>query len=172
MSKDIISYKYYGYLVKFVKKGLDFRNIYIFAKDYNLNMSKLKEKSEFNIDAAKLLISRQYYASSVHCSYYSCFQLLKYTINYFSDVDYETLSKNISASRRGTHQYVIDFVANELNSHLGIRESRNFKRSINDLKQFRTESDYDNIEIGIEKGTSAFEKANEIRTYVKTNFNV
>jgi len=51
-------------------------------------------------------------------------------------------------------------------------ESRNFKRKINDLKQFRVESDYENIEVSIDKGNDAYNRANEIRTYITKNFNV
>ena len=135
-------------------------------------MSKLKQKSEFNIDAAKLLIKEAYYAPSVHCSYYSCFQLMKFTIKDFSGIDYETQSVNISTTGQHTHQYVINFISDELKKFVGIEESRTFKRTIKDLKQFREESDYENIEVSHDKGQNALDKANGIRQYLITNFNL
>jgi len=135
-------------------------------------MSKLREKSDFNISAATILIKENYYAPSVHCSYYSCFQLLKFTIKEFFGIDYATLSTNISTSGQKTHQYVINYIAGELNQLVGETESRSFKRKIKDLKQFREESDYENIEVSIDQGNDALIKANEIRQYLITNFHV
>lgn len=126
----------------------------------------------FNIDAAERLIKDNYYAPSVHCSYYSCFQLAKHTINYFFDVDYETQALNVSVLGQGTHQYVLNFISQELIKFAGAEESRIFKRTFKDLKQFRFESDYENIEISMEKGVKAFEKAKEIRIFLIKNFHV
>jgi uncharacterized protein (UPF0332 family) len=133
-------------------------------------MSKLKEKSEFNIAAAELLLEKDYYAPSLHCSYYSCFQLIKFTIKDFFGTDYETLSSNISSSKKNTHQYIIDYISNELINFTDTKTGRDFKRKIKDLKQFRQESDYDDMEITIEKGNAAYLQAVEIRTYLTNNF--
>tara|TARA_R110002050_G_scaffold300632_2_gene471100 strand:- start:1302 stop:1709 length:408 start_codon:yes stop_codon:yes gene_type:complete len=135
-------------------------------------MSKIRQKSDFNIDAAERLIKEAYYAPSVHCSYYSCFQLLKYTINDFFGIDYETQAVNISTSGQKTHQYVVNYIAKELENFIGFQESRDFKRKIKDLKQFRVESDYENLEIDSIKGNDAFKIAQEIRSYVIKNFHV
>lgn len=137
-----------------------------------LFMSKLRQKSDFNINSAEYLIASAFYAPSVHCSYYSCFQLLKYTIKEFFGIDYDTLATNISNSQYNTHKYVINYVTDELTRFVGIEESRKFKRTINDLKLFREESDYENIEINLDKGEAALRKAKEIRQYLVTNFNV
>ena len=137
-----------------------------------LNMSKIKQKSEFNISASEELLRMTYYAPSVHCSYYSCFQLLKYTINVFFGVDYNTQAVNTSAAGQKTHQYVLNYITRELNKLVSLKESRDFKKKYKDLKQFRIDSDYENIEIDSEKGFSALRKAKEIRTYVIQNFNL
>lgn len=135
-------------------------------------MSKIRQKSEFNIKAAEQLLKDAYYAPSVHCSYYSCFQLLKYTIKYFFNIDYETQAANMSIIGQKSHQYVVNYIAKELVSFVPFEESRNFKRTIKDLKQFRIESDYENLEIDLVKGNDAFNKAQEIRSYVIKNFHV
>lgn len=135
-------------------------------------MSKLRQKSDFNIDAADVLLKQNLFAPSVHCSYYSCFQLIKYTIKDFFGEDYETQANNISTTQQKTHQYVINYLTNQLKSLASIYESRDFKRKINDLKQFRVESDYENIEVNYDKGNEAFIKAKEIRAYIIKKFNV
>ena len=62
-------------------------------------MSKLRQESDFNIDAASALLKQNLFAPSVHCSYYSCFQFLKYTIKEFFEEDYEPQAINISATQ-------------------------------------------------------------------------
>jgi len=135
-------------------------------------MSKIRQKSEFNIDAAERLLKDAIYAPSVHCSYYSCFQLLKFTINNFYGIDYGEQAVNTSTTGQKTHQYVLNYVANELKKIAGVKVSKDFKRNYKDLKQFRLEADYENVEINSDKGNQAFEKAKEIRTFIIKNFHV
>lgn len=135
-------------------------------------MSQLRQKSEFNIDAAKLLIKQANYAPSVHCSYYSCFQLMKYTIKEFFGIDYDVQASNISSTGQHSHQYVINYISTKLEDLAGVKESRAFKRTIKDLKQFRLESDYEDIEVTHDYGQNALDKAIGIRQYLITSFNV
>ncbi len=135
-------------------------------------MSKLRQKSDFNIEAAEILLYKErLYAPSVHCSYYSCFQLLKYTIKSLFKIDYDKQASEALRQNLKTHQYVIKFISTELESFDRIR-GRNFKRNIKDLKQFREEADYENIEVTFDKGEKAFKKAKEIRNYIINSFNV
>lgn len=74
-------------------------------------MSNLENKSELNIFAAKILIENNIYPPSVHCSYYSCIQLLKFKMNVFFGVTYEQLAIDISShSKLNTHEYIISSV--------------------------------------------------------------
>ena len=41
-------------------------------------LSKLKNKSSENIEAADILNKNGLFSSSVHCSYYSCYQLMEH----------------------------------------------------------------------------------------------
>ena len=129
-------------------------------------MSYLKEKSEFNADAAKLLINEDLFAPSVHCAYYSVFQLLKHLYTKEKNITFDQLSQKIASDRKNTHQYLID----EFCLHLQTVRNENFdkhliralKRKIKDLKQFRTQSDYDDIQIDILKSNQAIQKSEEI----------
>ena len=135
-------------------------------------MSKLKEKSNFNIQAAESLEGQSLYAPSIHCAYYSCCQLLKYTINEFCGIDYQQQAIEISSSKQQSHQYVVNYITNELKKYVDFQVCRDFKRKIKDLKQFRIESDYENIEINTDKSQQAIGLAKEIRMYVIRNFNI
>lgn len=135
-------------------------------------MSALKEKSKQNFDAAKLLMDQGYLTPSVHCSYYSCLQLLKYSIKFFFGVEYSDLNRNIAASNKNSHQYIIDYVYNELARNLGSYEARMFKRDIKDLKFFREESDYDDIIIEREKCNKAYTYAMNLRDFLRNNLHL
>lgn len=129
-------------------------------------MIKLKEKSEFNLEAAKLLIENNLFAPSVHCSYYSVFQLLKYLYIKGKKISFDELSQRIQNDNRNTHRYLIEefclYLQTLNNQEFDHYSIRNIKRDINDLKQFRTESDYDDIEIDISKGDKALRKSEDI----------
>lgn len=136
-------------------------------------MSKLKQKSEFNFDAALVLIDKSYFAPSVHCSYYGCLQLMKYSIKKYFGIEYADLKTSILASAsKNSHVYIINFIYSELYNKIGVHESRKFKRKINDLKQFRVESDYEDIEINYSYSSKALAKAESIKQDIKKYFNV
>ncbi len=134
-------------------------------------MSKLREKSEFNFDAARLLIDNYLFAPSVHCSYYSCFQLMKFTIKNFFHISYDELNQKVSVNTSGgTHSYVTNFFNKEVKKK-GISDYSEFSRKIKDLKEFRESSDYDDSEITIDKSQKALEYATDLRQYIQRNFN-
>lgn len=135
-------------------------------------MDQLKQKSEFNLLAAELLLRENLYAPSVHCSYYSCLQLIKFSIKDFFEVDYSELSSNIASSKKNSHSYMIEFVKNEIRGKIDRQRERDFSRNIKDLKQFREESDYDDIEIVREMGEKALRLAIEVRLFLKQNLHV
>ena len=134
-------------------------------------MSKLKEKSEFNIDAAQVLIDKYLFAPSVHCSYYSCFQLMKFTINAYFGMSYDELRQKVSVNTSGgTHTYVTHFFNTEVRKKYGLTDYTDFSRKIKDLKEFRESSDYDDSEITIDNSTKALQYAKELRYYIQKNF--
>ena len=133
-------------------------------------MSNLENKSELNIQAAKKLIEENLYAPSVHCSYYSCFQLLKFKMNDFFDVTYEQLTADISSSPKGTHEYIIDFYTRSIKNNVNKWKSTYFKRDIKDLKLFREKSDYEDINITKNQSDKAYNKAENLLKFIKETF--
>jgi len=122
-------------------------------------LSFLNNKSEFNLVGAQLLIYNNLYAPSVHCSYYSVFQKLKYKYVLKKDISYDDLAQMIILDTRNTHRYVIEEFCNFIQDRL---KKRDLKNKINDLKAFRVESDYEDLEINIDKSNLALSKSKEI----------
>lgn len=133
-------------------------------------MSNLENKSELNIFAAKILIENNIYPPSVHFSYYSCIQLLKFKMNVFFGVTYEQLAIDISShSKLNTHEYIISYITEELKKNLSVQAGQDFKRAIKELKFFRIKSDYEDLEINRPSSEKAFELAERIRNLIKEN---
>jgi len=133
-------------------------------------VSNLENKSELNIEAARKLIEENLYAPSVHCSYYSCFQLLKFKMNDFFDVTYEQLTADISSSPKGTHEYIIDFYIQTIRNNANNWKSVDFKRNIKDLKLFREKSDYEDINITKNQSDKAYRTAEYLLKFIKDTF--
>lgn len=117
----------------------------------------LKGKSEHNISAAQMLIENKLYAPSVHCAYYSCFQLMKYVLNELG-VEYteqETLTKN-----KDSHKIIISQVEQYITNFL-VRQ--NFNRYCEKLKIARKKSDYQNEPIISKEAKDIFGVANKLR---------
>lgn len=128
-------------------------------------MSYLRQKSEFNITAAQFLIEKNLYAPSIHCSYYSCLQLLKVVVKEFIGINYDDQESEILSGNSSSHRYVIDKVLDEIKIKNRF-EYLDMRRNITDLKLFRERSDYCDIEIDISKSQNAFKRATEIRDYL------
>lgn len=67
---------------------------------------------------------------------------------------------------------MIEFVYLELKNKVDIHEARKFKRTIYDLKTYREESDYEDMEVGVIKSNKAYKYAEELISYLKSTFNV
>ncbi len=133
-------------------------------------MEKLKNKSDFNLEAADLLIKSGLYAPSVHCSYFSCFQLAKViacTVILKDETDH---GSQISQKGGNSHQYFWNAIKESVCSKTGREEERLLNRKYRDLKTFREESDYGDIQIDSLKGTKALDVARDINTFLKQTF--
>jgi uncharacterized protein (UPF0332 family) len=128
-------------------------------------LSFLNNKSEFNLEGAQLLIDNNLYAPSVHCSYYSVFQKLKYKYVLNKNISYDDLTQLIILDSRSTHKFVIEEFCNFIQDRFKKRELKN---KINDLKAFRVESDYEDLEINYDKSNLALTKSKEIIREINT----
>jgi uncharacterized protein (UPF0332 family) len=114
-------------------------------------MSKLQDKSDTNLDAAKLLHRESDYSSVAHCAYYSCYQLIKHIWLYAMDKsenDLELLIESInrtSKKKKGSHEILINQIGSyikECPMNSALSDSRDFNNNVLQLKKLRTEADY------------------------------
>ena len=135
-------------------------------------MSFLKEKSNFNLDAAKLLIDKySYHAPSVHCSYYGVFQYITTTLNSLGET-YDKISSDIVNSRGtkqplGSHEYPIKLIVEKVTAKSDTIYGNDVKNKIKDLKTFRRIADYENVEITDTESTKALRLGVEIIALIK-----
>lgn len=141
-------------------------------------MSQIKTKSELNALAADLLFKNAIYAPSVHCAYYSVFQLMKYIVKVSIGIDYSDQQNEInkiktekSTRNIGTHEYIILKICNELN-RIDLNTYKNLNRKIKDLKKFRHESDYDNKQIDQAYSNQAIFYSKEINYELRKTFSI
>jgi len=138
----------------------------------------LKEKSKLSIAAAELLQDQEYYPSSVHCSYFSCFQLLKFSLSDFfglSEADFSAIEREAKQKakdlgrewREGSHQFLINYVIKEIEKNYNSDISGDISDRINLLKKYRVESDYMAIPIDINKSKKAYYMAKQIHEDLK-----
>jgi hypothetical protein len=135
-------------------------------------MDFIKDKSEFNIEAARELIKLSIYAPSVHCAYYGCFQYMKFMIKERKNITYEKIESdcNIYNGGGGTHGYIIDNILIELRIKIkNTEEYINIKRKIKDLKAFRIKSDYFNSQILYDDADKCIKFSEEIIKTLKKN---
>jgi len=134
-------------------------------------LSYIKTKSEINALSAQFLIDQSLYASSVHCAYYSVFQMLIHKLAGFRNISINQLNQLVESANKSTHKYVVNEFCVHLrsNSKLGFDtyQLRNLKNEIKDLKQFRVESDYHDKEIDSSKSEQALQKSISILHTIK-----
>lgn len=136
-------------------------------------MSHLKLKSEHNLLAAEILIENGLHAPSVHCSYYSCFQLSKYALKEFAGIDYiqqeEELNqlKQKQSTKFGSHEYVIFKLGNEIN-RCSKETYRIFSTNFKILKSFRKKSDYLDEMISDEQSKESLRLSTELVELLKS----
>lgn len=125
-------------------------------------MSHLSIKSSQNLSASTLLIDNKLYASSVHCSYYAMLQHMTCKLKDSWGITFKELGNRSKADKKKSHEFLIkgslDII--ELNRNSFVK--REVSNLIKDLKTYREESDYHEIEIIKDKSELALELSNKI----------
>ena len=130
-------------------------------------MSFLIIKASHNLTAAnQLLNGGLYLAPVVHCSYYACVQLMIENLNLI--LGEETVSSNTSGP--GSHEYLIKetlkLLQNDQTAYV------KFNNTIGQLKSFRKNSDYKNIEINRNDANLSLNYALELKAIFRNKFNL
>jgi len=136
-------------------------------------MANIKLKSDENFDAAILLVSNKMYNASIHCSYYSCFQLLKYTLK-LCGINYDDQKNNYTSycnnfhgegKKLGSHDYLIqEFIKRSANKDMPSTISIN--RYISYLKALRNKADYNDEIVNDSDSIECSKQAKEARILI------
>ena len=133
-------------------------------------MSILLEKSKQNYNASEILIKNNYHASSVHCSYYSCVQLMIHLLLTKLGYSQETIDEACKIEKKGSHQFAINTLNKKMIS-MNIRfDSSKFDREIKKLKNFREQADYHEIEIDSDFSNEALTFSKSINQILTKTF--
>lgn len=109
-------------------------------------MSILKKKSDENQNSAQILLSNNLFSSSIHCSYYSCVQLMKHILFEEGLTEME-LKNRQDASGRNLHEFLINHFIDGLRQDNLYKQYRNTIVKLPDLKHLRVNADYKEQEI-------------------------
>lgn len=140
-------------------------------------MSYLKIKSEHNLSAAEILIRNGLHAPSVHCSYYSSFQLSKFALKEFSGIDYQkqeeelNMLKQTKSGKIGIHEFVINRLGTEI-KHYSNEAFLTYTNNIRLLKTFRIKSDYLDKPVTDEQSKESLRLSSEIVQLLKSKFHL
>ncbi len=135
-------------------------------------MAQLKTKSEENIEAAKLLIENELWTSSIHCSYYSCFQIVKHIICHKLNISYKKQDEIAKDKKIGSHNYLLSSIKKKLKSlhNISVEEQRHIANSLSELKTLRIRADYRSEIFDKEKSTGVLSMAEETITIMSEKF--
>ena len=130
-------------------------------------MSHLLTKSQENLQAAQILKNRSLFASSIHCSYYSCVQLMKHTL--MQKMNKTSDEIDTESNGEGSHQWLIKEIFNILFFDKNDwNTANNFNIGVNELKKLRMKADYKNKLIVASDSQNGIEKANNTNSILNT----
>lgn len=136
-------------------------------------MSQLLVKYQQNQTAADRLINEhKLYAASVHCSYYSCIQLITYLfLAHVPGINKEDFEADLAA--KDSHKYLISKMGSELRGmEVTSREINEFDSILKELKILRNKADYKDIEINEWSSKLAQTKSIKVITILKSKFSL
>lgn len=133
-------------------------------------MPIVKLKAEENYDSAKLLILNGKFASSIHCSYYACFQMSMHIICNKLHITYVDQSKEADKNK-GSHKYTIGAIYDDLKNK-NILRMNYYDNTMGELKYLRKKADYLNIKIRPKVAKAALDKATNVLSLLKKEYSL
>lgn len=125
-------------------------------------MSGFKNKSDLNVEAAKLLHEKNYYPAVAHTAYYACVQLmLHYSTK--KGIDLAVYSKEATGGK-SSHVELINQIIVLLQPS---KKNVDFNRDIQALKKLRVDADYRDVTIGYDQSKKALEKTQSVQAILK-----
>jgi len=83
---------------------------------------------------------------------------------------YDQIDSEVANRSTSEHNYLIRHLSGEIKRNIGDKAYRDFSNDIKDLKQFRTDSDYKEIEVTSTLSEKALNTAKRINTLLDKTF--
>ena len=133
-------------------------------------MKILLDKSKYSLQASEFLKNEELFASSVHCAYYSCIQLMRHILFNFLNKDENDFDNSQSNNKAGSHQNLLNtiiynFYSNNINAN-------SLKNDFKDIKDLRKNADYKQIVILEKDCKNALNLALKINNTLHQNYNL
>lgn len=102
---------------------------------------EMNVKSQHYLEAGQKLINMKFFTPSIHCLYYSVFQMMKYSLAHLkvNPVDYERQEFLQEQNQKASHTWIF----NEIYPRFNGRDKANFYADFKFLKDCRIEADYE-----------------------------
>lgn len=133
-------------------------------------MSVFRKKAEENLSAAGLLIGNNMFSSSVHCSYYACFQFSKYVLANSCGLGYE--KQEHESKGKDSHYYVPNCISNSLLKMTYQIAYADYNKWYSKLKRLRKKADYLQDVITSKEATEAYGCADNIMSLLKNKYSL
>ena len=124
----------------------------------------IKKKSDENFQAIDLLLQENLFSPVIHCSYYSCLQLIIHFVYEYCEVTEEQILEE--TKDKGSHNFYLNKYVSEI-KRINSRNAVLFYQYISKFKRKRTESDYQLEEVAKEDSIKAKETAKKIRKFIE-----
>jgi hypothetical protein len=129
-------------------------------------MSNLSNKSEINVEAAKLLNDKNLYSSVAHCVYYACYQKIKHIwLHKLQKTEQELVNLGNNKPTMGSHEILI----NEIGTFIKKSNAKNFlddfrvyNNNILQLKKLRIKADYEDTIFDAKDSSDSLDLSNKI----------
>lgn len=139
-------------------------------------MSEFISRSLTNFESAELLIENDKFSSSIHCLYYSTYQIILYITNYKLKAEWDIFlerkyaeSLNNKENKVESHNLTISFIKENIyktNENFG----REFTSKIGILKRTRHSADYKETEVTPTIANDSLELSRNINDKLLTHF--
>lgn len=130
-------------------------------------MSVLKTKSDENYRSSQILLNQSFFSSSVHCSYYSCVQIMKHILLQIDNKTENDIYEEQRANDNNLHEYLINYFVNKLRDNNLYSTYRNSIGRLTELKLLRNKADYKEIVISESEAIRANTLSSQILSDLK-----
>ncbi len=136
-------------------------------------MSILLKKSKQNKLAFSYLKDKEVFAAIVHCGYYSCFQKVSHILKEYYTEEWNSIHLQLQRRRKGSmHKEYIDEFIRQFRKVSGGNNVAELDSNLKDLRSFRIEADYHEIEVDLDRVNKVEKYMNNFHLLTKQNFQV